>query len=173
MEVLLEILKYVLPSAIVFVTAYFLIKMFLDKEQKNKQLEKHIANAQIVTPIRIQAYERVVLLLERISPSSLIMRVHRPDINAMQLQNILVQTIREEFEHNLSQQVYLSSQAWEYVKTAKEEMIKIINVAASSISKDATATDLSQAIFAESLKTNELSVTIALEFVKKEIRIIF
>ena len=173
MEDLLEILKYVLPSLVVFATAYFLLKLFLEKEQRAKMMEKRMAGSQIVTPIRLQANERVVLLLERISPGSLVMRVHRPDMTVLQLQTALVQAIRDEFEHNLSQQVYLSHQAWEYVKAAREETIKLINTAAANLDENATATDLSQAIFAESLNVNKLTINKAIDFVKKEIRLTF
>jgi len=173
MEDILEILKYVLPSVIVLLTAYFSIKLFLGKEEKIRLLEKRTANVQIVTPLRLQAYERIVLLLERISPPSLVMRVFNSTMTMIELQAALVQAVRDEFEHNLSQQVYISSQAWDYVKSAKEEVVKTINVAASGLDEKATATELSQAIFAESLRTNKPAISKALEFVKKEIRLTF
>ena len=113
---LLEILKYVLPSLVVLAAAYYLLKLFLDNEQNKRLSDIKMAGYKIITPIRLQAYERLVLFIERISPESLVMRVHKPELSAMQMQTNLIQTIREEFEHNLSQQVYVSSQAWELVR---------------------------------------------------------
>ena len=173
MEDLLEILKYVLPSLVVFATAYFLLKLFLEKEQRAKMMEKRMAGSQIVTPIRLQAYERVVLLLERISPGSLVMRVHRPDMTVLQLQTALVQAIRDEFEHNLSQQVYVSSHAWELVKNAKEEMLKLINISMGELNDNASASDLSKKIFEKSVLTSSFPVTVAAEHIKSEIRQLF
>ncbi len=177
----LEILKYVLPSLVVFATSYYLLKIFLDNnsktreierqyEHKQKRIELQLKNKELTTPIRLQAYERIVLLLERISPNSLIMRVHYPGMNAFQLQTELIKNIREEFEHNLSQQVYMSSQAWDLVRDAKEKTIKLINTASLKLDEKATGIDLSQQIFELSATEIKLPTSEAIEFVKNEIR---
>jgi len=168
----LEILKYILPSLVVFAAAYYLIKLFLDNEQKKRTVDIKMAGYNIITPIRLQAYERLVLFLERISPESLIMRIHQPELRGLQLQTKLILAIREEFEHNLSQQVYISSQAWDMIKNAKEDMVKLINTAAAKLSDKASATDLSQKIFELSL-SDKLLVRSAVEFLKNEIRLVF
>jgi hypothetical protein len=173
MSELLEILKYVLPSLVVMATSYYLLKLFLDNEQKKKNSEIKMAGYKIITPIRLQAYERLVLFLERISPESLVMRIHKTDMTAVQMQSVLLQNVREEFEHNLSQQVYVSSQAWEVIRTAREDIIKIVNTAAAKLNDNATATDLSQKIFELSLTENKLVIKSALEFLKNEIRQVF
>lgn len=164
-----EILKYVLPSLVVMATVYFVLKLFLENEEKKRLSEIKAAGHNIITPVRLQAYERLVLFIERISPESLIMRIHKPELPALQLQTSLIISIREEFEHNLSQQVYVSSQAWELVRSAKEDMAKLINTAASELNVNATATDLSQKIFELSLREKLVTKT-ALEFIKNEIR---
>ena len=78
MEDILDILKYILPSGIVFATAYFLLKAFIDNDNRKKLIEIKTNNQALINPIRLQAYERIILLLERISPGSLIMRVAQP-----------------------------------------------------------------------------------------------
>jgi len=88
------------------------------------------------------------------------------------MQTMLILAIREEFEHNLSQQVYISSQAWEMIKSSKENMVKLINTAAANLSDKASGTDLSQKIFELSL-SDKLLVRSALEFLKNEIRLVF
>jgi len=168
---MLEILKYILPSLVVFATAYFILREFLNIDQKKKQLELRAEQRKIALPIRLQAYERVILLLERISPQSLISRVHRPELKASALQALLVQSIREEFDHNLSQQLYITEKAWEMVKNAREETIKEIHTAAASLDEDASATDLSQAILTKSAE--KLPARRAMEFVKEEARMLF
>jgi hypothetical protein len=169
----LEILKYILPAGIVFATSYFLIKDFLGNQIKHRELEVKINGKAIITPIRLQAYERVALLLERISPGSLIMRVQKTEYSVTQLQSALIHSIRDEFEHNLSQQVYLSAYSWELVKEAKEEMIKLVNVAASQLNENATSNDLCTNIFALTLETKKLPTNKALDYLKKEIRATF
>lgn len=173
MNDILEILKYVLPALVVMATSYYLLRIFLANEQLKRNTDIKMAGYKIITPIRLQAYERLVLFLERISPESLVMRVHKSDFTVAQLQTTLLQNVREEFEHNLSQQVYVSSQAWELIRTAREEIIKLINTAAAKLNENATATDLSQKIFELSLSENKPVTKSALEFLKNEIRQVF
>jgi len=100
------------------------------------------------------------------------MRVHKAELSSLQFQTTLIISIREEFEHNLSQQVYVSSEAWELIRSAKEDMIKLVNTAASKLNDNATSTDLAQKIFELSLG-DKLVTKSALEFLKKEIRQVF
>jgi hypothetical protein len=165
-------LKYILPSLVVLAAAYYLLKLFLDNEQKKRTSEIKMAGYKIITPIRLQAYERLVLFIERISPESLVMRLHKPELSALQMQTALIIAIREEFEHNLSQQVYVSSQAWDLVRSAKEDMIKLINTSATRINDNSFATEFSQKIFELSLGEKLVTKT-ALEFLKNEIRQVF
>lgn len=170
MEDFLDILKYTLPSGVVFATAFFILRAFLQNGTHKKLLELKLSNQNVVTPIRLQAYERVILLLERISPSSLIIRVAMPGMSGNQLQAALVQNVRDEFEHNLSQQIYLSSTAWDLTRNAKEEMIKLVNLAASRLNDNATATDLGSVILELSMTQDKLPVNAAIEYIKKEVR---
>ncbi|MBU0764099.1 MAG: hypothetical protein KJ607_04610 [Bacteroidetes bacterium] len=101
MDELFEILKYTIPSIVVLLTAYFLIKTMLDNEQKKLIREIRMKNQRMVTPVRLQSYERITLLLERISPESMIMRIQQPKMTVAQLHAQLLSTIRSEFEHNL------------------------------------------------------------------------
>jgi len=93
-------------------------------------------------------------------------------LTGLQLQTQLILAIREEFEHNLSQQVYISSQAWDMIKNAKEDMVKLINTAAAKLTDKASATDLSQKIFELAMSDKTVART-ALEFLKNEIRLVF
>ncbi len=134
------------------------------------KMSNQATNLKFITPIRLQAYERVILLLERISPSSLILRENIPGTNVMQFQSILIKAIRDEYEHNLSQQVYISKPAWEMVKAAKDEMVKFINNTASSLDGNADSTELAKTIFEISMQTDKLPVDIAIDMVKNEVQ---
>ncbi len=174
MNEILEILKYVLPSLVVFAATYYLIKQFLENDNRKRMLElkmnNQANNQRFITPIRLQAYERIILFMERISPNSLIIRVSTPNMNVMQMQTAMIKAIREEYEHNLSQQLYISRQSWDLVKTAKEELVKLINNAAASVDGNANCTELAKVIFEISAKVEKLPVEIALDFVKTEIQ---
>ena len=170
MDVFYEILKLILPAGIVFLTAFYTIKKFLDNEQKKRLLELRKDSQKVITPIRLQAYERVAMFLERISPDTLISRVHKNGMSARMLQAELLGTVRNEFNHNLSQQVYMSDDAWARVKMAKEETIKIINLASSRVKDDTSGADLSRIILQLAMKIERLPSQGAIEYLKAEIR---
>ena len=148
MSEFLEILKYTLPSLVVFIAAFFVMKKFMDNEYRKLLFELKRGNLKTITPIRLQAYERSILFLERINMENMIKRVNRPDMKADQLQMALITSIRSEYEHNLSQQIYMSDDAWEALKTAKEETVKIVHMSMASIGGKGTSMDLAKAIFA-------------------------
>ncbi len=110
------------------------------------QLEKSLASQKQTLPIRMQACERLTLLLERIQPASLVMRTLEEASTARHLQQLLLRNIREEYEHNLSQQLYVSKAAWELVKGAREEALQLVNMAAGEVKETATKQELASAL---------------------------
>jgi len=169
MEDLLDILKYILPSLVVFGASYYVMKLFIENESRKRMLDMKVENAKIITPLRLQAYERIILFLERITPSNLIIRIYNKNMNALELQSKLINNIRDEYEHNLSQQIFLSDHSWEMVKKAKEETVKIINSASANIDDKASSQELSHAIIQKSLEYSELPNHKAIAIIKKEI----
>jgi hypothetical protein len=160
MNDLIDLIRLTLPALLVFATAYYffnmltsrvynelnnqtqhpsyqallaLVKEFHTKSERDRIAELKSENQKITLPLRLQAYERCILFLERIAPSAILIRMAAPSMNIQQLQSTLLATVRTEFEHNLSQQVYISSEAWEKLKIAKEEILKYINTATSGI----------------------------------------
>ena len=173
MKELLEILKYILPSLIVFFTAYFLVKKFLEDEDKKRRQEYMLKNREQVIPLKLQAYERLTLFLERISPENLVMRINKPGMTVRQLQSEILSAIRAEFEHNLAQQIYISPKAWELIKAARTNTIKSINIAADNLDGNGPAIDLGKAILEDLMEQDKAQTTDALTFLKKEIGELF
>lgn len=173
MEELLDILKYTIPALVVFVACFFILKKFMDNEYRKQLLELRKANQNYTTPLRLQAYERMILFLERASLNNLVSRVQKKGMSAKQFQSDLIITVRTEFEHNLSQQIYVSATAWDTVKLAKEEVIKVINVAATQMKDDATGTELTRKIFEILLKLEVSPTQMAITTIKKEVRQLF
>jgi len=173
MDPILEILSFTIPSVVVFLTAFFLLRSFFKNEDKKRKFELSMNYKESILPLRLQAYERLILLLERISPDSLVMRISGPDMTVIQLQAELISAIRSEFEHNLAQQTYISSSAWEMVKAAKNSMIKMVNESASEFKPDGKGINLSKSILENSMELKSSPVYAALEFLKKEVRELF
>jgi hypothetical protein len=172
-DFLADLLRYILPSLIVFVATFLTLKQFMDSQNRMKALELKMDNQKDMTPIRLQAYERIVLFLERINPSNLVLRVHRPGMSARMLQAELTRTIRQEFDHNLSQQIYMGNNAWELTRNAKEEMIKLVNLTAGKLNDQATGVELSQLILEATSKMEKLPTQIAIDYIKEEIATYF
>jgi hypothetical protein len=172
-ELIIDLLKIVIPCVIVFLGCFLTVRHFLDTEARKRLAEIRLANQGVVTPMRLQAYERLAIFLERIHPHMIVTRVHKSGMSARLLQSELTKVIRTEFEHNLSQQIYMSNHAWEMVKTAKEEITKLVNVAASKLPDTATGVELSQMILQISQQIEKMPTQVALEYIKKEVGQVF
>ena len=122
-----------------------------------------------VTPIRLQAYERIVLFLERISLESLIVRISTSDMTANQLHSAMLSAIRSEFEHNLSQQIYMSPQAWEVVRNARSNMIKIINSEVEKMPANSSGMALSKQLLERIMELEKEPARAAIDYLKGEI----
>ncbi|NLJ42806.1 MAG: hypothetical protein GX431_04045 [Bacteroidales bacterium] len=169
MELFTEILKITIPALIVFLTAWIILKNMIRNEQERRRQEIIMQGARTVTPIRLQAYERIVLFLERISLESLLVRVSTSGMNAGQLQSALLAAIRSEFEHNLSQQIYMSPQAWEVVKNARSNIIKLINSESEKINPEAQGIELSKQLLSRVMELEKEPTRVAIDFLKSEI----
>ena len=174
MDGLIEILKIILPAGAVVAAAYLLVQKFLNNEQKTREHELKKSAQSTITPLKIQAYERLVIFLERIHPNSIVVRVNKHGMSSHQLHQELIKSIKSEYEHNLSQQIYISAAAWELVKTSKEEVVKLINISATKVAHDSVSNELAMMILnITSGLDKKMPSEIALDFIKKEATQIF
>ena len=159
-------------GALVLIVFRFLKKQ-TDKEVIKLRSELHKQRQEFFLPSRLDAYQRSVLLLERIHPNSLIMRAHNPKLNATLFQAELVKTVRSEFEHNLAQQIFITAGTWEIIRNSKDEVIKLIHMAGSQMNEKSTSTELSEKIFEIIAQLEEFPTSIAVKIVKKEFQELF
>lgn len=169
METFLEIIKITIPALIVFLTAWLLLRNLMKNEEGRRRQELILQNSRNVVPIKLQAYERIILFLERISLESLLLRVSTPDMTVSQLQSAMHTTIRSEFEHNLSQQIYMSQQAWEVVRNARSNMIRMINSEAEGLPAESPAINLSKKLLEKVMELDSEPTRAAIDFIKAEV----
>ncbi|MBP9150926.1 MAG: hypothetical protein KBF73_01445 [Flavobacteriales bacterium] len=175
-SVILEILKYTVPSGIVFATAYFLLKKFMEEQrqialiQANASIKAAAVPSSGMIPTRLQAYERLILFLERIEPNQMIPRVHRPAMTSSIFKRELQRTIREEFEHNLTQQIYVSSEAWNKLIDSRNATNQLIELAGKKVGDNATGVQFSSALFEILAAAGISPTTDAIETLKAEAR---
>ncbi len=170
---LLPVIAGFIRLILIFGGAFFLLWYYLKHTRKPAPAAESNHDHATILPLRLQAYERFVLFLERIHPSNLVMRLNNPGLTALQMQSLLIRTIREEFEYNLSQQLYISGNAWELVKNAKEASIALINNATGGLPEDAMSSDLVKKIFDLAINRGKLPVETALDEIKKELQGMF
>ena len=169
MEILIEFGKLLIPALLVLYAMYLTVKSILEKDIEKKEVDLKIKNYETILPLRLQAYERIALLLERITPNNIMLRLNNPGLSAKEFQIILVKEIRDEYNHNLSQQIYIDDRTWVLVRKAIEDTINLINQSSMNLKEEAKAMDLIKAVFADIMQNEVDSVEHALGQLKKEV----
>lgn len=171
---LLDLLKYIVAGLAVFFAGWFVVRNYLSGLPDYKMYELQKAYQSHTLPLRLQAYERLVLFLERINPSNMLIRLHVSGMTAKEMHHMIISDIRNEFQHNISQQLYVSNTAWSIVKKIKEDSISLVNSAVQNLPEHASGVDLSKAIL-NHLATLETDnpYDVALLLVKKDIQQLF
>lgn len=173
MEMVYDLLKITFPAILVLYTAFLLLRSMLQKQLDEMHLSIRHKNQEVILPIRLQAYERICLLMERINPNNMIPKLNGKEMTARELQGVLVGEIRNEYNHNLSQQVYMSNDAWIYVSSAVEQLISMINETGNEVEGDSPSLELAKKVFEKIMQNEQDTVKGALTFVKNEIKELF
>ena len=164
---LIDTLLYAIPALITGLIAFYFFKEHTKNEDGRRRflLQKDLqVNA---LPLRLQAYERMVLFLERITPSKLLLRVQPTSYDKDSYEALLIANIEQEFEHNLSQQIYISNDCWNIICAAKNATIQLIRKASLSDKTD-TANKLREVVLTEMVEKRAPSDA-ALSYIKKEV----
>lgn len=173
MTFLREFVFLLIPVIILVGATGFFIKYYLKTEKDKMLLQIGLKNKEIITPVRLQAYERIVLLLERIEPSKVVLRNVNIGQTAAQLQQSITSNVNDEFDHNLSQQLYISSQSWDLIRKAHQSVLSFVNEAAAKVEADAPASDLAKLLLQDETSEEMSDIKRALETLKNEARMIF
>lgn len=145
------------------------VKQFFNLKSAALQQENR---AQIL-PLRLQAHERLILFTERINPASLLVRLHQQGINIAALQNSILQEIGAEYQHNITQQLYISMDTWQVVRKLKDDTIAMVNNAVQGLPADASGIALSKAILQHLAGLTENPYDLTVQLIKRDIQVIF
>jgi len=167
MDSLLEILKITIPGLIVFATAYYVLKNYLDNQLQQKALDEKTKNKGQALQNRLQAYERLTLLCERLSIPNLLWRLNNLGANAETMNATLLLAIQQEFEHNVTQQLYVSDKLWQIISFARNEMVSLVSRAYTKIDKQSSVEQFKKSLMEEL----ELQKTDPLDTAKQAIKI--
>lgn len=172
MEILIEILKIILPAAIVAATAIVIIRMYLVREAQRNDESRRSDAFKTTLNLRLQAHERLILFLERIQPFQLLTRLSARQQSATDLHSEALTSIRDEFEHNISQQLYISADSWNEIKKARELALQLFNGAVAQLAAEATSRDLAEKVL-ENEKEASQQIALAISNLKKDVQDLF
>lgn len=164
----LQIALAIVPSAIVGLVAYYFFNNFVKNEENRRFHELKRKNQKEILPYRIQALERMTLFLERINPGKLLIRVKPENEDKFAYENILIQSIEQEFEHNLTQQIYMSVECWNAIRTTKNATISLIRK--SNMSDRVDSPDKLREVILTNLLDKSAPSETGLAYIKKETR---
>jgi hypothetical protein len=164
---IIELLAYTIPSLITGGVAYYLFQAhFNDQQNTRKWLLQKETNKEAL-PLRLQAYERMTLYMERISPTKLLTRITPISNNKFDYENYVIAQIEQEFEHNLTQQIYMSAACWTVITTSKNATIQLIRKA--NMSEKVTSADKLREAILSDLMEKQAPTSVALDFIKSEV----
>jgi len=153
LAVILEIIKTTAPALIVFLTVYYLMKTFFANQRAMKAMELNNSAKSTTVPMRLQAYERLSLLCERISVPNLVLRLREDGMSVNDLRMAMLISVQKEMEYNVTQQVYVGENLWEIVKLSRNQVTTIINEVAAKIPEGSTGADYARALLVVSGQT--------------------
>lgn len=161
-----QLFGFLLPAVVTGAVAFYFFRLHTRNEDGRRRFLLHKDSQKDTLPIRLQAYERMVLFLERITINSLVVRVAPKSKNKSDYENLLIKQIETEFEHNLSQQIYMSDECWNIIKAAKNATIQLIRSA--GMSETDSPDKLREDILNQTMDKQSPSAT-ALAFIKNEV----
>ena len=162
-----DLLMYSIPAIITGGIAYFFFRDHLTNEDNRRRYLLHKDSQKEALPIRLQAFERLSLFLERITPSKLLIRVSPNSSDVNDYERLLILSIEQEFDHNLSQQIYMSDQCWNIIIASKNTTIQLIRKA--SLSEKVTSADKLREVVLTEMMEKQSPSDAALSFIKKEV----
>lgn len=170
---LIDISKYFIAGLLVSTVIFIVLKPRLDLLGKIQLLEfRKSLNAQSL-PLRLQAYERLVLFIDRINPEQMLLRLSSAGLSARDLHQMALSEIRNEFQHNVTQQIYVSTRAWSTVKKVKEDTVNLMNSAIIDLPESASGLDLARLILTHLSKLENSPYEISSALLKKDLEDIF
>jgi hypothetical protein len=165
MSELFIFLTAVFSASIVATSGYFFFKKFFEEQNKKNQFKI----SEKLLPIRLQAYERLILLSERIDPPSMLVRIPANEKSAAEYRLELIFNIQQEFEHNITQQLFVSDQLWQIITLTKNQTIELISIAFENTSQKKDTKEFIQNL----LKLSSEKPALAALAIKKEISTLF
>ena len=165
---MIEIFKYCIPALCVLLATWLVMRQFYKAEADKRLWELKRLSQKEISPLRLRAYERLALLLERTTPEHMLLELNLGEMTVLQVQQHLIRTIRMEYEHNVSQQVYVTAEVWAMIQNAKEQTIAFVNSMVQQLPPESTALDYAKVMITAYSSNGDTPNELALQALKKE-----
>jgi hypothetical protein len=156
-----------------FLAIYYILKSDIERYFNLKNIELKKENRADLLPLRLQAHERIIIFIDRINPANLLLRLHQQGINIAALQAGILNEVKTEYQHNITQQLYVSNETWDVVRKLKDDTISMINNAVKGLPADANGIELSKVILQHMATIEENPYDLTIVLVKKDIHKLF
>ena len=166
--IMTEILKYCIPALCVLLATWIIMHKFYKSETEKRLWELKRLSQKEISPLRMRAYERLALLLERTTPERMLVDINVTEMTPLQLQTHLMHTLRQEYNHNLSQQIYVSDETWDMIENAHMQTIAFCNSIAQQMPANSNALDYAKTLITAYKSNGETPNDLALQALKKE-----
>ncbi len=168
-DFLTRICSIFIPLLVLYLIIRKDVLRFLKQRTENSDKETRVH----LLPLRLQAHERLILFTDRINPVNMFVRLHQQGIGIGQLQALVLNEVRSEYQHNITQQLYVDATTWQVVKKLKEDTIAMVNNAVQGLPSEASGFDLSKAILQHMAGVTENPYDLTASYIKKDIHRLF
>ena len=166
--IMIEILKYCIPALCVLLATWIVMHKFYKSEEEKRLCELKRLSQKEISPLRMRAYERLTLLLERTTPEHMLIDLNLAEMTPLQVQAHLIHTIRQESDHNLSQQIYVSDEVWGLIDNTKQQTVAFVNSIAQQMPIESSALDYAKTLITAYRNNGDTPNEIALQALKNE-----
>lgn len=163
-----DVFLYTMPALIVLAATWVVMYKLFRNEQQKREWELKKLSQKEITPIRLRAYERLALLLERTTPEHILSEINVAEMTVLELQQHLLRTILAEFDHNLSQQIYVSNELWDQIINARDQMGAFVAAIAKQLPEASTSTDYARLLISAYRSNGDTPHQLAMDALKTE-----
>lgn len=172
-QILTDIVILFAGIFLALMAVYYILKNDIQRFFDLKNIEINKESRAHLLPLRLQAHERLIIFTDRINPANLLVRLHQQGIGIGTLQAGILNEVRSEYQHNITQQLYVDSVTWNVVRKLKDDTIAMINNAVQGLPADANGIELSKAILQHMASIDENPYDLTIELIKKDIQKLF
>ncbi|MGY3053433.1 hypothetical protein ACVWYG_001633 [Pedobacter sp. UYEF25] len=170
---LIEMVTLFLGIFLALLAIYGIVRKDITRLLSLRNLELQRETRAHLLPLRLQAHERLILFIDRINPSNMLLRLHHSGIGISELQAAVLTEVRSEYQHNITQQLYVGTSTWQVVRKLKDDTIAMLNNGAQGLGNEATGMDLAKAILEHMAEIEENPYDLTINLIKQDIHQLF